>query len=117
MKQQIDSITIGIPVSHVTAAKAWYNDLLGDIEVMEPVPGTVEMKLADNVWLQLDDTGYLEQGSGSIIRFETKDIQAAYERAKALSPDVTPIETVEGVIRYFDFKDPSGNKLSYVQLL
>ena len=36
---------------------------------MEPVPGTIELRLTESTWLQLDDTGFL-QGGGSIIRFE-----------------------------------------------
>lgn len=84
---------------------------------MEPDPGTIELKLTDNVWLQLDDTGYLKTGGGSIVRFETKDIDAVHGLVKKLTSDVGDIETVEGVVKYFDFKDPAGNRLSYVQLL
>ena len=79
---------------------------------------TIELKLTGDTWLQLDDTGYLEIGGGSsIIRLETKDIEAAHEQAKKLSSDVDDIETVEGVVKYFDFKDLSGNRLSYVELM
>ena len=84
---------------------------------MEPAPGTFELKLTDNVWLQLDNTGYLQVGGESIVRLETKDIDAAHRRVKNLTPDVDNIETVEGMVKYFDFKDPAGNRLSYVQIL
>lgn len=118
MKQKIESITIGIAVKNVTEATGWYKSLLGDVEIMEPAPGTIELKLTDNTWLQLDDTGYLEVGGGStIVRFETKDIDAAHELVKKLTSDIEDIILVEGVVKYFDFNDPAGNRLSYVQLL
>jgi lactoylglutathione lyase len=117
MSHKIVSITIGIGVNDVKEATEWYKSLLGDVETMEPSPGTIELKLTDNAWLQLDDTGYLEVGGGSaIVRLETDDITAAHERAKKLSSEVDDIETVEGVVKYFDFKDPAGNRLSYVEL-
>lgn len=118
MKQKIESITIGIAVKNVTEATKWYKSLLGDVDIMEPVPGIIELKLTDDTWLQFDDTGYLEVGGGSsIVRFETKDIDAAHKRVKKLTSNVEDIILVEGVVKYFDFKDPSGNRLSYVQLL
>lgn len=67
MKQKIDSITIGIAVKNVTESVQWYKSLLGEVEIIEPAPGTVELKFTDNAWLQLDVTGYLEVGGGSTI--------------------------------------------------
>ena len=116
MIPKIDSITIGIAVANVQQATEWYKSLLGNVEMMEPAPGTVELKLTENAWLQLDDTGYLPAGT-SILRFETKDLKAAHKLVGTLSTDVGAIEAVEGVVEYFDFKDPSGNRLSFVQLL
>ena len=114
----IESITIGIGVKNVAQAAEWYKKLLGKVEVVEPAPGTIELQLKESIWLQLDDTGYLEVGGGSaIIRLSTEDIEATYETVKSLASDVNDIETVEGVIRYFDFKDPYGNRLSYYQMM
>ena len=116
MAQKIQSITIGIAAKDVGEAVRWYKALLGDVETMEPAPGTVELQLTTNTWLQLDDTGYLTVG-GSIIRLETQDIEAMHSKVKSLKSDVGDIEVVEGVISYFDFKDPTGNRLSYYQLV
>ncbi|HMF73591.1 MAG TPA: VOC family protein, partial [Flavitalea sp.] len=88
MKQKLESVTIGIAVKNVRESTEWYQSLLGDVETMEPDPGAIELKLTDNVWLQLDDTGYLKVGSGSIIRFQTKDIDAAHRLVKKLTSDV-----------------------------
>jgi lactoylglutathione lyase len=118
MTQRIVGITIGIAVKDVAEATKWYKSLLGDVETMEPAPGTIELKLTDDSWLQLDDTGYLAPGGeSSIIRLEAKDIESAHKQAKELDPKAGDIETVEGVIRFFDFKDPAGNRLSYVELM
>jgi len=116
MAQEIQSITIGIAVDDVTEAVQWYKTLLGDVEVMEPAPGTIELQLTENTWLQLDDTGDLKVG-GSILRLETQDIDAIHKKVKNLKPDVGHIELVEEVIRYFDFTDTTGNRLSYYQLI
>ena len=56
------------------------------------------MKVSDNAWLQFDDTGFLAVG-GSIVRFETKDVQVAHDNAKKLVTSVGNIQLVEGVIR------------------
>lgn len=115
---KVESVTIGIGVKDIHAATQWYISLLGKVETMEPAPGTIELHLSGNTWLQLDDTGYLEAGGNSaIIRLDTDDIEAAHARAKNLASNIEAIETVEGVIRYFDFTDPDGNRLSYYQLL
>lgn len=116
MKQNIESTTIGIAVRDVEEATRWYKTLLGDVETMEPAPGVMELQLTENTWLQLDDTGDLKVG-GSIIRLGTKDIDSIHKVVKKLMPDVGDIELVEGVIRYFDFKDLAGNRLSYYQLI
>lgn len=118
MSKKIKGVTIGIAVKDVKRATKWYKSLLGNVEAMEPNPGTIELKLTDDTWLQLDDTGYLKLGGGStIIRFETKDIDAAHKAVKELTSDIEDIVVVEGVVKFFDFKDPSGNRLSYVQIL
>lgn len=116
MTQAVQSITIGIAVEDVTEAVRWYKTLLGDVETIEPVPGLIELQLSQNAWLQLDDTGDLKAG-GAIIRLETQDIDAIHRKVKALKPDAGDIELAEGVVRYFDFEDPAGNRLSYYQLL
>lgn len=116
MPQAVQSITIGIAVKDANEAANWYKTLLGEVATMEPAPGVIELQLSENAWLQLDDTGDLKVG-GSIIRLETQDIDAIHTKVKALQPDVGEIELVEGVVRYFDFEDPAGNRLSYYQLL
>lgn len=116
MTEKIKSITVGIAVEDVNEAMQWYKTLLGDVATMEPAPGIIELQLTEDTWLQLDDTGDLKTG-GSIIRLETIDIDAIHQTVKELKPDTGDIELVEGLIRYFDFEDIAGNRLSYYQLL
>jgi catechol 2,3-dioxygenase-like lactoylglutathione lyase family enzyme len=114
----IETVTIGLGVKSTSAAVAWYQKLLGNVEVLEPAPGTVELRLNAKTWLQLDDTGYLAVGGGStIVRFSTDDVERSHQFVKTIAFKVSDIETVDGVIRYFDFEDPSGNRLSYYQLM
>ncbi len=114
----IETITIGIGVKNVAESVEWYKKLLGEVKVVEPTPGTIELQLNESIWLQLDDTGYLEVGGGSaIIRLSKEDIEATHENVRSLASDVDNIETVEGVISYFDFKDPDGNRLSYYKMV
>lgn len=118
MKQAIKGVTIALGVKNAYEAMNWYKDFIGDVEVMEPVPGLFEIRLHENTWLQFDDTGYLEIGGGStIVRFETENIEIAHDQIKKLTSDVEEIIIVEGVVKYFDFKDPNGNRLSFVQVV
>jgi catechol 2,3-dioxygenase-like lactoylglutathione lyase family enzyme len=118
MIHKVKGISIGIGVKNAREALIWYKQILGDVEVVEPVPGLFELKLTETTWLQLDDTGYLELGGKSaIIRFETESIENAYDLTKKITSDVEEINVVEGVVKYFDFKDPSGNMLSFVQVV
>ncbi len=97
MNRKIGTIIIGIAVNDVKEATRWYKALLGDVETMEPAPGTIELQLAENAWLQLDDTGYLEVGGGSsIVRFGTKDIDAEHQVVKNLHLTQTILKQLKG---------------------
>lgn len=118
MKHLVKGISIAVGVKNAQESLIWYKELLGDVEVVEPVPDLFEIRLSDNTWLQLDDTGYIQVGGEStIIRFETENIEDVHTQVLKLSSDVEEIIEVEGVVKYFDFKDPSGNRLSFVQVL
>lgn len=114
----IETITITIGVKNAQKAAEWYQSLLGDVEQFDPGIGAIELKVTDSTWLQLDESGDAQAHSdGMTVRFSTHDISAAHQAASRLSQEVDPIETIEGVASFFDFKDPDGNRLSYVQIL
>jgi catechol 2,3-dioxygenase-like lactoylglutathione lyase family enzyme len=62
------------------------------------------------VWLQLgeDDGG----PGGWVLRVGVPDVHAERRRLLDLGIDVDPVEEVDGVIAFCDFRDPDGNKLS-----
>lgn len=114
----IETITITIGVKNAQKAAEWYQSLLGEVEQFDPGIGAIELKVTDSTWLQLDESGDTKAyGNGMTVRFSTDDITTAHQTATRLSREVSPIETVEGVASFFDFKDPDGNRLSYVQIL
>ena len=49
--------------------------------------------------------------------FESHDIEASRMLASNLSNNVDQIETVPEAVRYFEFRDPFGNRLSFYELL
>ena len=43
--------------------------------------------------------------------------EAEHERIRELGANPSPIQTVPGVVRYFEFRDPYGNRLSCYQVV
>jgi lactoylglutathione lyase len=109
---QTTSVTTGIPVRDLGAAQAWYAALLEHEHELEPAEGLAEFEVHPGSWLQLD-----EGAAEPAFRFGVPDIEATRERLVGRGIDVTPIETVEGVVKYCDFQDPDGNQLSLYQAL
>lgn len=113
---KIKSFTIGLPVGDLNAGIAWYRRLIGAAEEVEPAPGMWECQIMPSVWLQL-----FEQAAGgsnpTVLRFESESIEASHDLAERLSSDVGEIEAVSGAVRYFEFRDPFGNQLSFYELL
>lgn len=116
MNKGFASITVGIAVSDLEKAKGWYRQLVGEVEELEPAAGIWEFEIAENAWLQLMESDRVVPGTG-ILRFASRDIDEAHALAERLGGNPSPIGTEEGVVRYFDFEDPFGNKLPFYQVL
>lgn len=112
----IKSFTIGLPVADLGAAIAWYQRLLGDVEAIEPAPGVWECRIVPSGWLQLFE-GEPSGRNAAIVRFESGDIEGSHALASTLGADVTAIVTVPEAVRYFEFRDPFGNQLSFYEML
>jgi len=113
---KIKSFTVGLPVTELTPAVEWYRRLLGEVEELNPARGVWEFRIVPSGWLQLFESE-INEANQSVVRFESHDIQASRMLASTLSTNVDQIETVPEAIRYFEFRDPFGNRLSFYELL
>jgi lactoylglutathione lyase len=105
------SVTMGLPVRDLREAQEWYAGVLGHEHELEPAEGLAEFEVHPGSWLQLMDEGR------PVFRIGVSDIEAERERLLALGVEVSQIDGIEGVIRFFDFQDPDGNDLSLYQVL
>lgn len=114
--EPFDEITVGIPVSSISEAEAWYSNFFGSAtEVMRPVPGVVEFKVAPGVWFQVFEADG-QQPSGAIIRFSVEDIEVAQNARADLGIDTGEAIEIPGVVTFSEFADPFGNALGLYDL-
>ena len=113
---KIKSFTVGLPVTELKRAVEWYRQLLGEVEEVNPAPGVWEFQIVPSGWLQLFESE-INEPNQSVMRFESHDIEASRMLASSLSINVGQIETVTEAVRYFEFGDPFGNRLSFYELL
>lgn len=109
---QVTSVTIGLPVSDLDAARRWYEAALQlSAPDLEPVGGVVEYQVG-TVWLQLGEEDDARP-EGSVLRVGVPDVHAERARLLALGIAVREPEVIDGVIAFCDFEDPDGNLLSF----
>jgi len=109
-------ITVGVPVASIADAEAWYLNLLGaDIEVIKPVPGVVEFKVAPGVWFQIFETDD-QHPSGAIVRFLVDDIGVAQDERAEVGIDTGEAIEIPNVVAFSEFFDPDGNALGLYDL-
>ncbi|MGC1497911.1 MAG: VOC family protein [Sulfitobacter sp.] len=114
--EPFSEITIGVPVSSIAEAETWYLNFLGaDTEVMRPVPGVVEFKVAPETWVQLFEVEN-QQPSGAIIRFLVDDMEAAQSARSDRGIGTGEAIEIPGVVTYSEFADPFGNALGLYNL-
>lgn len=110
------NITVGITVTDLGEAITWYKKIIGDKPKIEPYPGIVEYEVVKGFFLQLNEAPNVNPGD-SDINFGVTDIEAEKDRLAKEGVDIGPINRIEGVVAYSQFKDPYGNKLSMNQVL
>jgi len=113
---KVKTFTVGLPVTNLNSAVEWYRRLLGEVEELSPARGVWEFQIVPSGWLQLFESE-INEPTQSVVRFESHDIDASRILASSLSINVEQIETVPGAVRYFEFRDPFGNRLSFYELL
>lgn len=114
--EPFQEITVGIPVPSLSEAERWYGAFLGpDTEVIRPVPGLVEFKVAPGVWLQLFEPEG-QQPQGAVIRYLVDDMKTA--QGIRADTGIATGEAVEvpGVVTFSEFSDPFGNALGFYAL-
>jgi len=99
-----------------TESQVVRDQLLGEVEEVNPAPGVWEFQIVPSGWLQLFESE-INEPNQSVMRFESHDIEASRMLASSLSTNVDQIETVPEAVRYFEFGDPFGNRLSFYELL
>jgi catechol 2,3-dioxygenase-like lactoylglutathione lyase family enzyme len=112
---KITDVTVGLTVSDLTSARAWYERAL-ELEVpdLEPVDGVAEYKLLPGAWLQLGEGEVTV--SSTALRVEVDDVDAEFARLTELGLVVEDIIRIPSVIDFFEFRDPDGNLLSLYSL-
>ena len=110
------TFTVGLPVTDLNRGVEWYRHLLGEVEEVNPAPGVWEFQIIPSGWLQLFESK-INGPNLAVVRFESGDIEASRRQALSLGIDVGEIETVPEAVRYFEFRDPFGNRLSFYELL
>ena len=113
---KVKTFTVGLPVTDLRRAVEWYRQLLGEAEEINPAPGIWEFHIISSGWLQLFESE-IHNPNLAVVRFESDDIEASRMQALSLGTDVGEIETVLEAVRYFEFRDPFGNQLSFYELL
>jgi len=113
---KVKTFTVGLPVTDLNSAVEWYRRLLGEVEEINPAPGVWEFQIVSSGWLQLFESK-INNPNLAVVRFESGDIEASRMQALSLGTDVGEIETVPKAVRYFEFRDPFGNQLSFYELL
>ncbi|ATG42706.1 Glyoxalase-like domain protein [Phaeobacter piscinae] len=109
-------ITVGVPVTSITDAEAWYLTLFGpEVEVLKPVPGVVEFKVAPDTWYQIFETEN-PQPSGAVVRFLVEDMAASQAKWADAGIDTGAAIQIPDVVTYSEFTDPDGNALGLYDL-
>ncbi|MGX7245910.1 VOC family protein [Enterococcus quebecensis] len=111
MSLNVKSVTVGLPVSNLEESAIWYEKILMSDEKINPVEGVIEYPIG-SIWIQLFEEKINVSENG--LRLGVEDLDTEFERLKTLGVIVDEaIEDVPGIIRYVDFSDPDGNKLSF----
>ncbi|OTN89083.1 hypothetical protein A5819_001575 [Enterococcus sp. 7E2_DIV0204] len=114
MSLNVKSVTVGLPVSNLEAAASWYEKLFMSDEKITPVEGIIEYQIG-SVWIQLFEEKM--NVSENVLRLEVEDLDTEFKRLKTLGVIVDEvIADVADILRYVDFSDPDGNKLSFYWL-
>ena len=116
MTVEVESLTVGIPVSDLEQAMEWYRRLIPEKRESDPGPGVHEYELQAGLWLQLLELGP-QPLTEAIVRIGVADVDREHARVVGLGIAASEIRTVPSVVRHFDFRDPWGNQIGFYEII
>jgi len=111
---KFNEVTVGIPVSDLPSAKAWYQGAF-DLEEpdLEPLLELAEYNLG-SFWLQLAESPDSSGAPGITVTISVDDAAATHRDLAAKGLAVSDVQRFEGVVEFFELTDPDGNIIGFV---
>ncbi|MGD7001930.1 VOC family protein [Corynebacterium halotolerans] len=111
------AVTVGVPVRDLHSATIWYQKVLGvgDPE-HHPAEGVVEFSLGV-CWLQLEESEERAGCHGITVNLEIADLRGEHGRLESAGIRLTDIESVPGVVEYFEAIDADDNRIGFVRVV
>ena len=103
----------GIMVSDLTAAAAWYEQLLDRPADSRPMEGLAEWRLPEGGWIQVYQDKTRAGSSSVTFMVSNRDAEVAELKAKGISVDAT---TTSDYVKTATVTDPSGNRVVFAEL-
>lgn len=110
------AMAVQVRVPDIPTARRWYSSLLGRRPDYDVDPTfLVEWQIAQGAWLQLVRKSDHIPPQGR-IRFKVDDLEVARTRfADMFNTPPPPVQSYGELVAFFDFTDPWGNPLGFVQ--
>ena len=104
-------------VGDVQRARSFYVSLFGGPPQFEPHEDFLEWRvgLQGETWFQVVAVTGAVRPLLNRLRFRVEHLAAVRGAVLASGTDASPITTLPGVVRWFDFADPWGNQLGYFE--
>ncbi|MCZ2831037.1 hypothetical protein O2W14_19515 [Modestobacter sp. VKM Ac-2986] len=112
-------MTFELQVEDLAAARAFYTAVFGRPPELEPDEGLLEWAVVpgQETWLQVATVPPPAQPLPNRLRLAVPDLPAAREALLAAGVEVSPAESVPGVVSWCDFDDPWANRLGLYEVL
>lgn len=110
----VQHVALVIPVSRLRESAKWYELLLEPDDELRPAPNMVEYKKAAT-WIQLLEAPVVP--SANAVLFAVEDLETEVRSLSEKGILYDPVIEDLGVIRYVNFFDPDGNKLSLYEIV
>jgi predicted enzyme related to lactoylglutathione lyase len=106
-----------VQVGDVGRAREFYGELFGGAPQFEPHEDFLEWRVGEQgeTWFQVVGVPGDVQPLATRLRFRVEDLLAARSAVLGSGVDASPVTALPGVVRWFDFADPWGNRLGYFE--